>query len=468
MVLTTEAARRRRSPMRIMTTQDVKGSKGMARASYIGPSVFGYETDSPLRRVAGISVHTSPLATLGGTDAGGMNVYVKELACQLAGLGITIDLFTRRTDPSTPEVSQPCANVNVVSITAGPPEPLPKSDLFPLLPEFAEQMALHSLRQGVRYDVVHAHYWLSGWVAHLLKRYWDSPFIQMFHTTAHMKNAVSSRSNRESDLRLSIERRLIEYADSVIAANPDERADLIWRQGATTSKVCTVPPGVDTDLFSPGDRASARARLDLDLNERIVLFVGRIDPIKGIDTLIDAVEQMNDGPGRDSTVLFVGGERDSDGRPIGDLAVVEHDLNDRNLGHRFRLVGSVPQINLPTYYRAADVVAIPSRYESFGLVAVEAMACGVPVVASRVGGLTFTVEEDQTGVLVPKGSSADLAQALTYLLENPLVRDRMAAAARLSAERFSWPVVASAMLGVYRRLTAGNRADLCCDEDIFA
>jgi len=455
-------------PTRDLMMHDVKGSSGLARSSYAGPSVFGYETDRPLRRVAGISVHTSPLATLGGADAGGMNVYVRELACHLAGLGLPIDLFTRRTDPSTPEVSQPCANVNVISIAAGPAEPLPKNELFPLLPEFAEQMALYSLRQGVRYDVVHAHYWLSGWVAHLLKRYWDAPFIQMFHTTAHMKNAVSSPAHRESPLRLSIERRLIALADSVIAANPDERADLIWRHGASGSKVCTVPPGVDTELFSPGDQRAARQTLDLDAHHRIVLFVGRIDPIKGIDTLIDAVEQMNGEPHRDLTVLFVGGERNADGRAIGDLAVVENDVQDRNLSRRFRFVGSVPRSDLPAYYRAADVVAIPSRYESFGLVAVEAMACGVPVVASRVGGLTFTVEEDQTGILVPKGSAAALAEALTFLLDNPTARERMGAASRLSAERFSWPVVARTMNGVYQRLAAGHRVDLCCDEDLFA
>ncbi len=185
----------------------------MSLADYPGPSVFGYETDAPLRRAAQVCVHTSPLATLGGKDAGGMNVYVRELACHLARLGLPVDVFTRRTNPDTPEITPLCPGVNVVTVTAGPPEPLDKNALFPYLPDFAVEMALYSLREGVRYDVVHAHYWLSGWAAHLVKRYWDTPFVQMFHTTAHMKNAVAGVADRESDLRLRTERRLLALAD---------------------------------------------------------------------------------------------------------------------------------------------------------------------------------------------------------------------------------------------------------------
>ena len=264
----------------------------VAVAPYGGPSVFGYETDMPLRRAAQISVHTSPLAALGGTDAGGMNVYIRELACHLAQQGLPVDIFTRRTDPNTPEVREFCPGVKVIAVTAGPPEPIGKNDLFPLLPEFAEQMALYSVREGVRYDVVHAHYWLSGWVAELARRYWETPFVQMFHTTAHMKNAVAAHADRESDLRLRTEKRLLTLADGIIAANPDERADLIWRMGVPTERVCTIPPGVDIELFHPRSVAASRAEIGIAPDERVVLFVGRIDPIKGIDTLIDAAEIM--------------------------------------------------------------------------------------------------------------------------------------------------------------------------------
>ena len=436
---------------------------------YAGPAVSGYETDAPLRRAAAISVHTSPLASLGGRDAGGMNVYVRELACHLGRLGLPVDVFTRRTDPATPETSALGPNVNVVAITAGPPEPLDKNALFPYLPDFAAEMALYSLRQGVRYDAVHAHYWLSGWVAHLLRRYWDTPFIQMFHTTARMKNAVAGARERETPLRLRTERSLVDLADSLIAANPDERADLIWRQGCPAAKICTVPPGVDLELFSPRDRAACRAALGFAEEDRVVLFVGRIDPIKGIDVLLEAARILEDENDQATpTVLFVGGTLDSDGDPTGPLATVARQAAELGVAHRFRFVGSQPQDRLPIFYNAADVVAVPSRYESFGLAAVEAMACGTPVVASRAGGLTFTVEEGVSGFLVPPRSPEALAASLGAVLADDRLRATLRPGARLTAERFAWPAVASQILHVYERLADGHRADLCCDDEIYA
>jgi D-inositol-3-phosphate glycosyltransferase len=434
--------------------------------TFTGPSVFGYETDT-LRRVASISVHTSPLATLGGKDAGGMNVYVRELACHVADLGLPVDIFTRRTDPDTPETARLCPGVNVVSITAGPPEPVDKNQLFQYLPDFARESALYALRNGLRYDVMHAHYWLSGWTAHLLRRYWEAPFIQMFHTTAHMKNAVAGAHQQETDLRGRIERKLVHLADSVIAANPDERADLIWRQRTPTNKVCTVPPGVDLYIFTTHDRDACRQQLGIAPAERAILFVGRIDPIKGIDTLLTAMQQLNDGAVR-PLLVFIGGDLDSEGNPAGPLADVVALAEELGVADRIRFEGSQPQDRLPVYYSAADVVAVPSRYESFGLVAVEAMACGVPVVASRAGGLIFTVDEDATGYLVPPSDPTALAGALSRVLSDPALRARLSETALERVQRFSWSVVAAQILHVYQRLADGYRADLCCDEDLYA
>jgi D-inositol-3-phosphate glycosyltransferase len=399
-----------------------------------------------------------------------MNVYVRELARELSTLGVPVDIFTRRSDPETPETVEICPGVNVVTILAGPPTPLDKNAVFAHLNEFASQAAIYSVLRGVRYDVIHAHYWLSGWAAHLLKRYWDAPFLMMFHTTAHMKNAVAATADRETPLRLDIERQLIDRADGLIAANPDERADLIWRQRLPTDKVCTVPPGVDLIRFSPGttdDRLVARRELGIGPNLSTVLFVGRIDPIKGLDTLLEATRLLGTHPAS-PTVLLVGGDLDSRGQPTGALARVSADAASLGLEHRVRFIGAQPQERLPLFYRAADVVAVPSRYESFGLVAVEAMACGAPVVASRVGGLRYTIEEGASGLLVPHNDPAALASALAAVLDDPALRARIRQGAVEIAGRYAWPAVAAQILHVYERLAEGYRADLCCDEDLFA
>ena len=436
-------------------------------SDYVGPSVFGFETDA-LRRVAAISVHTSPLATLGGKDAGGMNVYVRELSCHTSKLGLPVDMFVRRTDPDAPEVDNICDNVNLINITAGPGGPVDKNEIFTYLPEFAEQAALYSVRNGVRYDVVHAHYWLSGWAAHLLKRYWETPFIQMFHTTAHMKNAVAPASQRETLLRAQIERRLVDLADSLIAANPDERADLVWRQHTPAEKICTIPPGVDTELFKPHDRSESRRRLGLPIDGEICLFVGRIDPIKGIDTLIRSISSMATNGGNVPTFVFVGGDLDEAGRPVGPLAEVVDEARKLGIARYCLFAGAQPQDVLPYFYSASDLVVVPSRYESFGLVAVEAMACGIPVIASHVGGLTFTVEDEITGLLVPFGDSDALAEAIHRLVRDTSLRARMGLEAQEAVQRFAWESVAQSVVHLYQRLAEGHRANLCCDQEIYA
>jgi D-inositol-3-phosphate glycosyltransferase len=414
-----------------------------------------------------ISAHTSPLATLGGNDAGGMNVYVRELSCNLAKLGLPIDIFTRRTSPYAPESTPLCPGVNVVNISAGPAHPIDKNDIFQYLPDFAAQAALYSVSHGVRYDVVHAHYWLSGWAAQLLKRYWDTPFVQMFHTTAEMKNAVSPSGHHEPLKRAQTERLLVDLADSLIAANPDERAHLIWHQHSRSSKVCTIPPGVDLDLFRPLDRFECRRQLGLGDDERVVVFVGRIDPIKGLDTLLEASTLITRYV-PEAVFLVIGGELDEKGAAVGPLAEIVRQAEDQRVASSFRFLGSLPQSALPSYYSAADVVAVPSRYESFGLVAVEAMACGTPVVATRSGGLRFTVEDGLNGLLAPVGEAPRFARALTRVLSDDVLRRRLSVGALNSAQRFSWPAVASNILHVYQRLADGYRGDLCCDDEIFA
>jgi D-inositol-3-phosphate glycosyltransferase len=433
---------------------------------YAGPSTFGYETDN-LRRVAAISFHTSPLATLGGKDAGGMNVYVRELSCHVAKQGLPVDVFSRRTSPETPEIQQICDGVNLITIKAGPSEPVDKNSLYELIPEFAEQMALYAIRSGNRYDVVHAHYWVSGWTAEVLRRYWNTPYALMYHTTAHMKNLVSPLAEHETPLREKTEQRLVSLADSIIAANPDERADLIWRQHAESEKICTIPPGVDTELFRPLDPQSCRETLGIAPSEQVVLFVGRIDPIKGVDTLLNSFKIVCREVER-PRLIVVGGDLDEHGDPVGPLSHLKHRGDELGISRFMTLAGSQPQDRLPTYYSAADVVHVPSRYESFGLVAVEAMAAGAPVVASRAGGLIFTVEDERTGYLAPIGDPQKHAEYLVTILTDPQLKKQLGENAHIAAQRFSWDTVASSVIHVYQRLADGYRQNLCCDEEIFA
>ncbi|HQY30230.1 MAG TPA: glycosyltransferase [Thermomicrobiales bacterium] len=420
--------------------------------------------NEPLR-IAMISMHTSPLATLGGKDAGGMNVYIRDLAIQIARLGSPVDVYTRRSDPDRPRVQHLAPGVRVINLDVGPVADLAKTALYDLCEPFAREIVAAALLDGVRYDVIHAHYWLSGVTAELLRAYWEIPYSLMFHTTADMKNRVLGAADLESTLRSEVEARLVHSADSLIAANPDERSDLIMRHGAEEEKVCTIPPGVDLNLFHPMDYHESRSALGWDIHERVVLFVGRIDPIKGIDTLVDAMPLISEPFVK---FVLIGGDLDPDGDPIGPLAEVQNRVLAMGMGQRVRYLGSQPQSMLPKYYSASDLVAVPSRYESFGLVAVEAMATGTPVVASSVGGLTFTITDYHNGFLVPLGDPKALAKAIDKLLEDDDLREKLGFNAAEDAQRFSWSSVATQVMHVYERLAEGYRADLCCADEIYA
>ena len=414
-----------------------------------------------------LSVHTSPVATLGGKDAGGMNVHVRELARELGREGVEVDVFTRRVDPATPAVEEIADRVRVVTIDAGPATPVGKDEVFCFLPEFASECALYSLRAGVRYDIIHSHYWLSGWAAHLLQRYWNTPTVHTFHTLARLKNAVHLGGVAESDVRGQVERRLLDVLDYVIAPNPDERAEMVWRMGGDNSKICIIPPGVDLTRFHPVDPEQARARLDLPANP-LVLFVGRIDPMKGIDTLLDAFTALRSEPWPElpPKLVFIGGTL-VDGVPDPELADVIARAEALGIAEDVIFRGSAPQDILPDYYAAATVAAVPSRYESFGLVAVEAMACGLPVVASRAGGLKFTVEDGRSGLLVPPETPRAFASALSRVIRDAGLRSSLQVGARQAAIRFSWYAVGPAMLNLYERLAEGERENLCCPGEIY-
>ena len=390
--------------------------------------------------VAMLSVHTSPLDIPGcSKDAGGMNVYINELARELGKSQVTIDIFTRRTNTHQPQIIQLTPNVRVIHVKAGPPSPVSKQDLHLYMADFGQHIEDFRLREARRYDVLHSHYWLSGLAAMPLAWSWDIPHVTMFHTLGHLKQ-LANPSEPEPQLRLEIERLLISRASRIIATTCDERQQIIRHCGATAGQVQVIPCGVDLVRFVPQDRRQAREKLGLKQDTPVLLYVGRLDPFKGPDVLLQAAAMMQE----DAQVLIVGGKLtgDEELEQLRDLA------RKLRISRRVHFMGARPQHELPAIYSAADVTVVPSYHESFGLAAVESLACGTPVVATRAGGLTTVVRDGETGYLVRR-CPGFFAEKLDNLLQNPVVLSQMRAAARPSVLQYSWKQVASQVLDVY-------------------
>jgi D-inositol-3-phosphate glycosyltransferase len=403
-------------------------------------------------RLALISVHTSPLAALGGRETGGMNVYVRESAAELARLGYAVDVFTR-DDGSMARVQSPAPGVRVIALEAGPRGPVEKEELPEHLPGFLNALRAFREREGVRYDLVHSHYWMSGWVGRHLQRLWGVPHVTMFHTLGEVKRRARLEE-QEPARRIETERLVVQSADRIVVASQHEKTLLMRLYDAHDARVAVIPCGVNLDRFAPLDQASARATLGLAPDRQYVLFVGRLEPLKGLELLLDALAELEDSA---PDLLVVGG----DARAAGYVATLQGQAARLGLGDRARFLGAVPQERLPLYYGAADVCVVPSYYESFGLVALEAMACGTPVVASRVGGLTGTVQDGVSGYLIPWRCPQPFADKIDLLLTNDELRRTMGAAAHERAQRFRWSVVASDLAALYDRAIAERAAEGC-------
>lgn len=405
-----------------------------------------------MRRIALLSVHGSPLLPPGGRESGGMNVYVGELAKALGQAGLLVDVFTRWHHPRDPQVVELGEGVRVIHLEAGGRRPRRKEALYPYLPEFLCQLERYQEEHGLQYDVVHSHYWLSGWVGSFLRRRWRVPHVAMFHTLGEVKNRAH-RGEREAEQRIKTERQVVAVADRIVAGSAEEKRQLVRLYGAQPHKVEVIPCGVDLDLFRPMDKVTARDILGFT-EPKIVLFVGRIEPLKGVDILLNALPQLReDGEVR---VVVAGGDSQS-GKEMMRLRTLAMELG---IEPNVTFLGSVPHTRLPYYYNAADVCVIPSYYESFGMVAVEAMACGTPVVAARVGGLQSTVRDGETGFLIPWHCPEPFAERLELLLGNEALQQNFGLAARTTAENFSWSLVAQQVMGLYESLApgAGNGA----------
>jgi len=400
-------------------------------------------------RVAILSVHTCPLAVLGGKETGGMNVYVRELARELGRMGVRADVFTRSQNPTIPRVVTITEGVRVVHLTAGPEAPMPRERIRDHLDEFVEGVEAFRIAGGFDYDLIHAHYWLSGAVGLVLRDRWSVPLVQMFHTLGHLKNdAARAAIDREPAVRIDEEARIVGAVDRIVAATTVERTHLVQHYGADPSRIAVIPCGVDTNLFLPGDQAAARAALELDDQPRL-LYVGRLAPIKGLETLLDAMARLR-AAGTRVHLSIVGGDADE---PLnGHEGALRARLARLDLGGTVTFVGAQPQERLRAWYVAADATVLPSHYESFGMVALEAMACGIPVVASRVGGLQTTVRDGVTGLLVRESDPAALAGALDRLLGDPDLRFRLGREGVQWAARHRWPCVAEAVCREYAAL----------------
>jgi D-inositol-3-phosphate glycosyltransferase len=401
-------------------------------------------------RVAVLSVHTCPLAALGAKETGGMNVYVRETARELGRMGVQVDVFTRSQNPAIPRVVPLGPGARVIHLPAGPEAPMPREAVHRHLGEFVQGVEAHRRAEGLRYDLVHGHYWLSGVAGLALREAWGAPLVQMFHTLGRLKNAVArGPAEVEPALRIAEEGRLVASADRLVAANVVERAHLVWYYGARAERVAVIPCGVDTDLFQPLGQSAARDLLELP-GDPLLLYVGRLQPIKGLETLLEAVARLATDGQPAVQLLVVGGDQDE--RDNSHAAALRRRVGALGLGRRVRFLGPQPQRRLRLLYAAADLTVMPSYYESFGMVALEAMACGSPVVASRVGGLTTTVRDGVTGHLVPEGDAAALAARLGALLGDPVVRQRLGAQAVRWAQEHRWPCVAEAVCRLYAEL----------------
>jgi D-inositol-3-phosphate glycosyltransferase len=407
--------------------------------------------------IAMLSVHTCPLATLGGKETGGMNVYVRELARELVARGHRVNLFTRVHDAAVSHTIQGSEiGARVFHIPAGPQAPYDKHRLFESLPEFTRGVQTIIERENIRYDVYHSHYWLSGWVARELQKLQPAPIVQMFHTLGVMKNQVApSPANRESARRISVEREIMQFADWVIAATPHDQQQMMDLYGASQNKIAIIPPGVNLDLFHPIEVSGSPTHLPGDYT---VLFVGRIDPIKGIDVWFRAmalVAQANPSLRGHLCACLIGGDVDDEGLPDMELARLRALTNELGISDQVTFLGKRPQRSLPSYYASADVVVMPSLYESFGMVALEAMACGTPVVASNVGGLSSVVRHGKTGFLVPAREPQALAARLGQLLADPPLRKRLGECGAQVARAYAWTRIADQIEQVYQDVSQG-------------
>jgi D-inositol-3-phosphate glycosyltransferase len=390
--------------------------------------------------IAMISIHSCPLAVLGGRDTGGMNVYVRELARELAKRGHAVDIYTKAHQPEHGPAINLGQNVRLVHLDTGVDEDMPKIAIYDYIHRLASVAENFRKYNQLQYDLIHSHYWLSGLIGKELQKLWHVPQAVMFHTLGAIKNSLGIGES-EPELRIESEREVISNCDRIIASTAGEKQDLVKLYRAPYDKISVIPCGVNLDLFQPIDRETARRELGLD-HQKVILFVGRMDPLKGLERLLRAMPHMD---GDRPLLMVVGGDAQSQVQSLQDLT------KELDIERRVRFVGPVVQSRLPLYYSASDICAIPSHYESFGMVALESLACGTPIVATDVGGLKNIIRNIKAGRILCDNSPHSLASEITELFHGTENEGRTQIC-RDAIAGLSWADIADQILVEYYKL----------------
>lgn len=427
------------------------------------PYVSPRKTMPTRQAIALISEHGDPAAEIGKDAAGGQNVYVRQVGEALAKLGWQVDLFTRKTKPDEAAIVQHSPYCRTIRLVAGPEQFIPRDALFPYMPEFVAAFQAFQSQEGSHYPLVHTNYWMSAWVGLQLKQHSNIQLIHTYHSLGAVKYPTMPDRPAIAETRLAIERQILEQADCIVATSPQEQ-DALRTLVSEQGYIEVIPCGTDVDTFHTIPQADARATLGFDAKDAIVLYVGRFDRRKGLETLVRACAQLKEA-GRSQTVadsrspsqlrLVIVGGSDPNGADGLERERIERLVQSTGLTAQTVFAGQIGHTLLPLYYTAADVCVIPSHYEPFGLVAIEAMACGTPVVAADVGGLKFTVVPDETGLLVPPQAIEAFAQAIERVLTDELWTSKLKQQAPIRVQQnFSWSGVAVHLSDLYRRLLA--------------
>lgn len=385
-------------------------------------------------RIAMLSAHSCPVGDLGAKDTGGMSVYIRELARELGKLGHNVDVYTRIHDPADSLIEHIGPNSHLIHLKAGEKATIRKIDVYHSLPEFIRNLEKFWRDNGLMYDIVFSHYWISALAGKHLQQKYNIPYISMYHTLGAIKNAIGI-GDGEPVLRVESEKETIQEACKVIVATEKEKNDIAYHYDAAPDKISVIPCGVNMDLFRPHDKAASRRKLGLN-DEKTALFVGRIDPLKGIERLIKAVQLVNE---KEHLRLVVAGGDSGSRVEVEKLQKLAKELG---IEDKVAFQGIIKQEMLPYYYCAADVCVVPSYYESFGLVPLEALACGTPVVANDVGDLKNIIRQGETGYVVPDNSPDKLASAISLVIDNHSYDTESVLTARATASRWGWENIA--------------------------